>query len=146
MKLCLLVLTAAAAFAQTKNVYLLPMPGGLDQYLAMRLTQEKVLQVVTDPAKADVIITDRIGGDFEQTLKDLYKETEPAATTSGDTFAKPNMRPLSTARGSVFLVDRASGNVLWSTFEQPKNSNANELSKAARRIVDRMAEEMQLPK
>ncbi len=42
-----------AEVAGVKTVYVLPMTGGLDQYLAFRLTSEGVLQVVTDPAKAD---------------------------------------------------------------------------------------------
>ena len=34
-------------------MYLLPMPNGLDQYLANRLTKVAFFQVVTDPKTAD---------------------------------------------------------------------------------------------
>ena len=39
----------------------MPMGRGLDQFIANRLTRMHVLQVVTDPAKADTIITDQRG-------------------------------------------------------------------------------------
>ena len=65
MKLPLLLLLASVAGAagldDIKTVYLLPMTNGFDQYLAIRLTTGVVLQVVTDPEKADAILTDRIG-------------------------------------------------------------------------------------
>jgi hypothetical protein len=140
------VIFSAAAFAQTplaaaKNVFLTPMPGGLEQYLALHLTQASVLQVVTDSTKADVVFTDRIGEDLQTTLADL--ENKPKAAQSGKAgefdFAKPNMRPLSRARGTVFLVDRKSGDVLWSTLEQPKSSKIPDLDAAAKRIVDKLA-------
>jgi hypothetical protein len=137
---------SAAAWAQTplagaKNVFLTPMPGGLEQYLALHLTQDSVLQVVTDSAKADAVFTDRIGDDLRTTLAELDNKT-PAAQTgkAGEVqFAKPNMRPLSRARGTVFLVDRKSGDVLWSTLEQPKSTRVPDLDAAAKRIVGKLA-------
>lgn len=140
------VIFSAAGFAQTplagaRNVFLTPMPGGLEQYLALHLTQDAVLQVVTDSSKADVVFTDRIGEDLQTTLAELEKR--PAAPQTGKAgevaFAKPNMRPLSRARGTVFLVDRKSGDVLWSTLEQPKGSTVPDLDAAAKRIVERLA-------
>ncbi|MEO8100388.1 MAG: hypothetical protein ABI811_22005 [Acidobacteriota bacterium] len=139
---------AAISFAQSpltaaKNVYVLPMPGGLDQFVALRLTEQSVLQVVTDSAKADVFITDRIGEDFEQLLKELTtppvdtSQAQKAGTT--DPFAHPNMRPLARTRGTVFLIERNTGNVLWSTLEIPKSATARDMSAAAQHIVDRLA-------
>jgi len=57
---------------QVNKVYILGMTGGLDQYLASRLTSMGVFQVVADPQKADAVITDRIGEPFENRLKELY--------------------------------------------------------------------------
>ena len=37
------------------------MSHGLDQYLANRLTNEHVFQVVTDPKLADAVFSDRVG-------------------------------------------------------------------------------------
>ena len=125
-----------------KTVYVLPMAGGLDQYLALRLTSEGVLQVVTDPQKADAILTDGIGARLEASLTELYgapvnkEKSEKAAT---EEFAHPTMQPLSRSRGLIFLVNRATRDVVWSTFERPKNAQPEELKHAAEKIVERLA-------
>ena len=64
--------SAHAEIPGVKTVYLLPMAGGLDQYLALQLTSAGVLQVVNDPKKADAILTDAIGARLEETLTGLY--------------------------------------------------------------------------
>ena len=51
----------AAGLDDVKTVYVLPMSNGLDQYLAAQLTSGSVLQVVTDPHKADAVLTDHLG-------------------------------------------------------------------------------------
>lgn len=129
---------ASAQLAEAAKVYILPMAGGLDQYLAQRISQERVLTVVTDPKNADVIITDRIGEDFQQTLRMLYEEPTEDAGKAGDDFTRPTMRPLSASRGTVFLVERSSGDVLWSTLEPPKSSEVKDLARAAEVIVERL--------
>ena len=138
----------AQAFG-VKTVYLLPMAGGLDQYLALKLTSQGVLQVVTDPRKADAILTDGIGTRLEDSLAELYgapagddaaeknksDKDKPGASNS----ARPPMRTLSSSRGLVFLVNRTSRDVLWSTYERPKNTQPEELKHVAEKIVDRLA-------
>jgi hypothetical protein len=125
-----------------KTVYLLPMAGGLDQYLALQLTSRGVLQVVTDPKKADAILTDGIGARLEESLTAIYgapvdkDKSDKAGTTE---FAHPVMQRLSNSRGVVFLVNRSSRDVLWSTFERPKSAQPEELKHAAAKIVDRLA-------
>src|SRR6476469_11172756 len=67
--------TISGAHAQVfgvKTVYVLPMAGGLDQYLALQLSSGGILQVVTDPKKADAILTDGIGTRLEDSLTELY--------------------------------------------------------------------------
>ena len=66
-------ISAHAQVFGVKTVYLLPMAGGLDQYLALQLTSGGVLQVVTDPKKADAIFTDGIGARLEDSLSELYR-------------------------------------------------------------------------
>jgi hypothetical protein len=134
-----------------KTVYVLPMAGGLDQYLALLLTSAGVLQVVTDPQKADAILTDGIGARLEDSLAALYGvrdknnadkdsvEKEKSSKAGSDDFSHPAMQPLSHSRGIVFLVNRTSRDVLWSTFERPKNTQPAELKHAAEKIVDRLA-------
>jgi len=132
---------AQSPVAGAKNVFLTPMPGGLEQYLALHLTQDNVLQVVTKSAKADVVFTDQIGEDLEKTLSEL--DSKAPAVNSGKAgevvFARPNMRPLSRAKGTVFLVDRVTGDVVWSTLEQPKSTSIADLDGAAKRIVEKLA-------
>src|SRR5277367_1074317 len=80
MKLfCALTVLAAAAFAtvnpqlhQVKRVYILSMGSGMDQFLANQLTKEGIFLVVTDPTKADAILTDNVGESFQKKLDDLY--------------------------------------------------------------------------
>lgn len=133
---------AQSPLSNAKNVFLTPLPGGLEQYLALHLTQDKVLQVVTDSGKAEVVFTDKIGEELRTTLSELEHHTPSAAQTgkAGEVvFGRPTMRPLARARGTVFLVDRKTGDVLWSTLEQPKSSSVAHLDAAAKRIVEKLA-------
>src|SRR5262249_55476008 len=66
-----------AGLQQVQSVYLMPMGYGLDQYLANRLTAESVFQVVTDPKRADAVLTDNIGVGFERRLDDLFPRDVP---------------------------------------------------------------------
>jgi hypothetical protein len=129
----------AADLSAVKTVYLLPMSSGLDQYLAIRLTRDGAFQVVTDPQKADAIFTDRIGSNFEQTLKDLYSPPKKQdGKLENDDFSKPSMQPLSHGRGSLFLVDRESRVVVWSTFAKPRSANADDMNGLATKIVEQL--------
>jgi hypothetical protein len=141
LTICGVMAMAQSTLAGAKNVFLTPMPGGLEQYLALHLTQDGVMQVVTDSKKAEVVFTDRIGEDFQQTLADLDNKTPSTQSgKAGETsFARPNMRPLSRAKGTVFLVDRQTGDVMWSTLEQPKSASVADLNAAAKRIVEKLA-------
>jgi len=78
------LLVGAAAFAsenpqlkQVQSVYILPMGSGMDQYLANKITRLALFQVVTDPQKADAILTDRIGEAFERKFAELYPPPKP---------------------------------------------------------------------
>jgi hypothetical protein len=134
-------LLALAQAGQVKTVYVLPMSGGLEQYLAMHLTNGRVLQVVTDPQKADAVITDHIGKDLEQTLTEL--SAPPADINNPDAqYARPGVRAISRNRGTVFLIDRATHNILWSTFEEPSSYEPKQLNRTAEKIVERLAEAM----
>ena len=50
-------LVLGAEMTDVKAVYVLPMAGGLDQYLVNRLTGSQMFRVVTDPNLADAIFT-----------------------------------------------------------------------------------------
>ncbi len=144
MKLLAVVFAAgwsllAADFSGVKTVYLLPMSGGLDQYLAIRLNHGGAFQVVTDPQKADAIFTDRIGANFEQTLTDLYAPKKVQdGKLSNDEVTRTVSQPFSKGKGSMFLVDRQSHVVLWSTYAVPKSTRSEDLNQLAGKIVDEL--------
>jgi hypothetical protein len=136
-----------ADLAEIKNVYLLPMTYALDQFLAIRLTRGGVVQVVTDPNKADTIISDHIGTSLEEKLNSLYGEQKKVKSAGDDkdkdkendkdknSFGGGPMAGGTRSRGAVFLLDRKTRNVVWSDYVRPKTSEADELSRVADKIV-----------
>ncbi|HTQ54681.1 MAG TPA: hypothetical protein VMI94_09495 [Bryobacteraceae bacterium] len=163
---------AAAELAPGRTVFLMSMSHGLDQFVANRLTRMHVLQVVTDPAKADTIITDQVGKPFEDRLKALLppppepeqkkaeeKKPETKPTEKGDTppgaglasmlsdaahksQGPGSMSTYGRGRGTIFLVDVKSHQVLWSVFEAPDGYSPHELDRRAERIVKRLKEDL----
>jgi hypothetical protein len=173
MKRFLLVLSLTGALAgaadldQVRSVYVMSMAHGLDQYLANRLTGSHLFQVVTDPARADAVLTDRIGEGFESQLGALLpvpqgkdgkdakepKETKDSKASDGstpslfaDTANKLSNPALNSAfgrpRGTIFLVDKDSRRVLWSVYRLPKSSNSSELDRIASDIVSRLKQDL----
>jgi hypothetical protein len=153
----LAALSVAAAVSpqlkQVNAVYILAMSGGMDQYLANQLTTAGVFQVVTDPQKADAILTDRLGEPFETKLQELYPPP-PAPKPEGDAN-KPDDKSKGTdlgaggparvgsssanrGKGNFFLVDRRSRAVLWSVYEPAKDSDPGTMTKVAAKVVKRL--------
>jgi hypothetical protein len=155
MLLCpsILTLFLAAAnpqLADVKAVYFLPMGAGLDQYMAIRLTEKQLFRVVTDPNLADAIFTDRIGEGLEQRLAELYPD--PAKKDAADdkesnewATQKPRSASFSRGKGTIFLVDRKTRNVLWSLYAPSKTTRPEDLNKNAT-LVTRKLEETIRPK
>ncbi len=138
---------SGAEIADVKTVYVLPMANALDQFLAIRLTAGNVLQVVTDPQKADAILTDRIGAGLNSKLDELYAPKAPPPPKDADKDllsqpVKPIVQPGSHARGTVFLVDRKTRNVLWSLYMLPKNTSPNEMNHIAERIAGKLSKDL----
>lgn len=138
---------SAAGLGDIKTVYLLPMSNGLDQYLAQQLTAEAVLQVVTDPQKADAVLTDHLGETFEQSLADLYQtkpqagdkdKADDATEDKGAARARSGMQGRR-GRGTIFLVNRRTHEVLWSVYELPKDNRPAGLRHSAGRISAQLA-------
>ncbi len=77
------VLAGAAEIggSNVRTVYVMPMAGGLDQYIANQLTREHLLEVIADPARADAIFTDRLGESLEYKLEKLHPTPKPALET-----------------------------------------------------------------
>ncbi len=67
------------AGSNVQSVYLMPMAGGLDQFLAHQITSTHTFTVVTDAKRADAIFTDRLGDALHTQLEKLYPEPKPAS-------------------------------------------------------------------
>ena len=100
---------AAAAFAsvnpqlhQVKRVYILAMGSGMDQYLANQLTTAGIFEVVTDPKKADAIVTDNVGEAFQKKLDDLYPPPAPPKTEAEADQARRGLRHYARCRRQHF--------------------------------------------
>ncbi|QOY85827.1 hypothetical protein [Paludibaculum fermentans] len=131
-----------------------------DQYLANHLTRSGLYQVVTDPAKADAIFTDRLGKAFESKLDELYPVAKPEVLVehpakpededpnapSSDSSIKIPIAPQdrlgggSKGRGTYFLVNRSTRNVIWSTYERSRTNQADALNDTAKDVVERLGE------
>jgi hypothetical protein len=124
-------------YAGPKTVYILPMSAGLDQYLAQALTKDHVMQVVADPKAAEVVMTDSLGQPFEQKMSEIL----PAADKdkkSDESFH--NAFRTSRRRGTIFLVDAKSRQVLWSDYQKPPRSNSDhDLNRAAEQIAKKLS-------
>jgi hypothetical protein len=155
-------LACAADLAGVRSVYILPMHSGLDQFLANRLTNGAVFRVVTDPKLADAVLTDHIGEAFEAQLEELSPKPEPVKKiapppTKDDppksllgSMVDPDAKIANPAhsstfghtKGTVFLVDQKSRQVLWSVFDPPKGSDSKEMDRTASDIVSRIKKDL----
>jgi len=161
----------AADLESVRRVYVMPMPRGMDQYIANRLAVEHVFEVVTDPKLADAVFTDRLGEGFETQLEDFSPtpkkaEAEPVAKPAdspsrpgdhggdgpaplgfgGETVNKLNNPALNSsfgrARGTLFLVDAKSRAVVWSIYDPPKGYSSKQLDHTASDIVGRIKKDL----
>jgi hypothetical protein len=162
-------LAPAAELSAVHNVYLLPMSRGLDQYLANSLTNEKVFQVVTDPKLADAVFTDRIGGAFQTQLETMLptpkseappaeakadpkkskdKDADERTTLITETINKLDNPAINSSfargKGTIFLVDVKSRQVIWSTFQPPATTAGKEMDRASSDVVKRLRKDMGL--
>src|ERR1039457_1926645 len=143
---CSAALLCAADLASVHTVYVLKMSKGLDQFLASRLTSDHVFRVVTDPKQADAVFTDQIGEGFQAKLEELFPPPESAKPAPppkpakaedeanpllGDTVNK--LAPLSSSfgrsKGTVFLVDAKSRQVVWSVYQPAKGGTPKEMDR-----------------
>ncbi len=139
------MIAAAPELKNVQSIYVLPMTSSLDQYVIDRIVAKGQFTVVTDPQKADAIFTDRVGEAFDNKLDDIMtpkaeKKKKDEATEKDGVGGGPIVRltSFSKGRGTVFLVDRVSRNVIWSTYARPKISTPDELHHIADQIIERL--------
>jgi len=153
---------AGAELSDVHTVYLLKMSKGMDQYLANRLTNSHVFQVVIDPKLADAIVTDHLGDTFEAKLEELFpppnpepvKRDTPDKDKDKDSFFPEPLNKLDNpaasssfggARGTIFLVSAKSRQVIWSAYDLPRDSTAKELDRIASDLVRRIQHDLKKP-
>lgn len=73
------------AGSNVQNVFVMPMAGGLDQFLAHQITSAHAFTVVTDAKRADAIFTDRLGDALHTQLEKLYPEPKRASADAKKT-------------------------------------------------------------
>jgi len=169
---CTGALLGGAELSGVHTVYVLPMSKGLDQYLVNRLTNDHLFQMVTDPKLADAFLTDRVGESLQTKLEEIFpppapekpapaEKAEPTAAKAskadkdtdsssnpmlGDTVNKLTVAGANSsfgrAKGTVFLVDAKSRQVVWSVYQLPKGSSAKELDRTASDIVSRLKRDL----
>jgi hypothetical protein len=168
---CSGALLCGAELSGVHTVYVLSMSKGLDQYLANRLTNDHVFQVVTDPKRADAFLTDRIGESLQSKLEEIFpppvpekpapaekaastekaapkadkdkaSPTNPLLTETVNKLASPGSNSFGRGKGTVFLVDAKSRQVVWSVYELPKGSTAKEMDRTASDIVSRLKRDL----
>jgi hypothetical protein len=97
------------------------------------------MKVVADPKIADVVLTDRLDEAFEQKLAEIR-----AADAKKDDKDKDDTRThaafrSSKGKGTIFLVDAKSREVLWSDYEKvPVSSSSEVLNREAERIAKKL--------
>lgn len=146
--------SADSSARDVKTVYVLKMRNGLDQFLASELTQQGVYTVTADPKEADAILTEAIGETFEHKMNELFPPPKPVKAADAAKEEKKDGNPMVDAltsddaasarmgtstwgrgKGTLFLVDRKTRAVLWSTHGQPKNTRVDKIADHAVRLV-----------
>ena len=132
---------ALSTFGQSapRKLYILPMANGLDQYLAGQLSSDHAMKVVVDPKIADVVLTDRLGDAFEQKLAEIRATDEKKDDKDKDDTRTHAAFRSSKGKGTIFLVDARSREVLWSDYEKvPVSSSNDDLNRQAERIAKKL--------
>ena len=138
---CALSVAAAAEIGEAHSVYLMPMNHSLDQFIASRLTRMHVFQVVTDPAKADAVITDQVGEQLEDRMADLFpapkttKETEAAETAKSEAAKPETAKPETAKPDAAKPAEAPKPGDTAKTEEAAKPSDSASKSAAASRYV-----------
>ena len=142
---------AHAQLKQVQTVYLLPMGNGLDQYLATRLVEQHMFQVVTDPQRADAIFVDRIGEGLEEKLAEMYPEEKKKAEKDADkdkdkdkdkksgATTRVGSTNLQRGKGTIFLIDRRTHTILWSIYSPSRSMQAKDVNRNADSIARKLA-------
>jgi hypothetical protein len=141
LSLLVAALSPAAQLKDVKSVYFYPMPGGFEQHLASRIVRDHVYQVVSDPKLADAVFTDQISDAFLYKLDHINTPPKPAGSAGSIKSMdaeEPHASSFSRGKGTLFLVDAKSKQVVWSIFEKPRDTLPKTLDKTAKKVVEKL--------
>jgi hypothetical protein len=133
-----------AQLKQVQTVYLLPLGGGLDQYLATRIVEQHLFQVVTDPHRADAIFVDRLGPGLETKLAELFpgettkSESDNKNANLGGGAFRVGSTNLQRSKGTLFLIDRRNHTVLWSIYSTSRSGQSKDVNRNAESIATKL--------
>ncbi|HYM12217.1 MAG TPA: hypothetical protein VEU62_15890 [Bryobacterales bacterium] len=136
---------ARPSLASVHKVYLMPMAGGLDQYLAEQLTAQGPLTVVVDPKQADAVWSEQVDPAFGDTLEAMYPPAKAAKPKKDDGAIQqdqPQKRSFGRGRGNIFLVAVGSRQVIWSTYLKPNDHSPKALHRAAGTIIKQLKKDL----
>jgi len=134
----------AAQLKDVKSVYLYPMPSGFEQMLANRIVADHVYNVVSDPKLADAVFTDSLGDAFLYKLDHINTPPPPQTSSAGATSSmtsrveEPHQSSFSRGKGTLFLVDAKSKQVVWSIYDKPKDYSPATLNKTAKKVIEKL--------
>lgn len=151
MRIAVLILLFAGASAvaadlgSAQPIYFWAMQGSLDQYLAEQAAAAGSVQVTVDPKMAKAIMTDRIDAPFLEAMDELFPvegreaPKKPEDSIEGDfQVSRPSNRPKGTPKGTIFLVDVRTRQVLWSTFLGELDARPKSLHREAQKVIERL--------
>lgn len=157
----------AADLSSIGPVYVWPMNGALDQYVAEQATSTGVFGVTVDPARAKTVMTDHIDAKFFEGMSEVFvdeaavaaaaaakakakedgddADDDDAATgsiESGLAANRPANRPRSSPKGTVFLVNIQTREVIWSTFLGDFDRSPKKLHRKAAQVIGSLTKSM----
>jgi len=118
--------------------------GGSLEYRLEKLHPTPKPQEESAKAEPDSDKSDNVAGDeSDKSDKDDKDATKgrhsPRMMAEG---GPPRASSFGGGKGTLFLVDAHSRNVLWSVYEKPKNSSPDELDRTAKRVVTRLKQDL----
>ena len=88
--------------AQIKTIYVVPMRGGMDHFVTNELVKWGRFQVTLDPHQAEALFSDSTKVDINAIMNNPQKVPKALST-----------------RGTLFLINLRTGQVLWSVYKKP---------------------------
>ena len=95
--------------------------------------------MVSDPKLADAVFTDPSATLFSTNwTTSIRRRTSEQSGRFFDDLWSPHASSFSRGKGTLFLVDAKSKQVVWSIFEKPKDNSPATLNKTAKKVIEKL--------